>query len=73
MNLDDTRAVKVAFMSQLGRPAWLRGVGIGKDAQGYYIKVNASEALPEGTVPPTFNNVRVIVDVVGNIVAHKAT
>jgi len=71
MNEADVRAVKVAFMTDLGRPEWLRGVGIGKDAQGYYIKVNASTPLTNGTVKTTFNGVRVIVDVVGDIRALK--
>jgi len=71
MNEADVRAAKVAFLSQLGRPEWLRGVGIGKDGLGYFIKVNSSEPLPEGLVKTSFNGVRIIVDVVGDIRALK--
>jgi len=74
MTQDEVRAIKIAFQHQLTAssvPPWLRGVGIGKDEQGYYIKVNTGEALPEGIVASSFNGVRIVQDVVGDIRAHE--
>jgi hypothetical protein len=74
MTENEVRAAKVAFQFELtfnGTPPWLRGVGIGKDALGYFIKVNTEAALPEGTVASSFNGARILTEVVGDIRAFK--
>lgn len=61
---EEVRAAKIAFQHQLGRQPWLRGIGIGKDADGYYIKVNTGEPQK---LASSFNGVRIITEVVGDI------
>jgi len=69
--IDEVRTAKVALISTMGDPDWLRGVGIGRDLQGYYIRVNVASA--EGVsaaVPSTWGGVRVHVEVIGDITAR---
>ena len=68
MTEDEVRAAKIAYLHQLGRPAWLRGVGVGQDADGYYIKVNTGEPVK---LASTFNGVRIVMDVVGDLRPQK--
>lgn len=68
--IEETRTAKSAFQRHLvapGIPTWLRGIGIGKDSDGFFIKVNVNEALPNGTVPNSFNDVRIVTDIVGDL------
>lgn len=64
---EQARAAATAYQfSTLSSPSWLRGIGVGKDAYGYYVKVNTSKPV---NLSPTFNGVRVVVDIVGDIEA----
>ncbi len=67
---------KSALRSQLGRPVWLRGVGVGfDDDTGCFVKVNVNEITAEllEHLPDEVSGVRVKVEAVGEIVAqpHK--
>jgi hypothetical protein len=75
MTLDQIKIAKNALKLTLGRPDWLRGIGIGADAQGYFIKVNVSKAIPDVTNQITAalsknpDKVRIEIEEVGDIVA----
>jgi hypothetical protein len=56
--------VKDDYARMVGRQPWLRGIGIGRDRAGYFIKVNTSVPI---RLPPFYEGVRVFVDVVGDI------
>lgn len=63
------RALKAknALRSKLGRPAWLRGVGVGvDDKHGYFVKVNVGEITADvlDVLPDEVLGVRVQVEVV---------
>jgi hypothetical protein len=66
MTLQTVLEMKSAYARALGRPPWLRGVGVGQDAAGYFIKVNSSVPV---RLPAYYGAVRIFVDVVGNITA----
>ncbi len=65
---------KNALRSQLGRPTWLRGVGVGFDDNGCLVKVNVDEITPEvlDQLPHEVSGVRVEVEAVGEVVAQSA-
>lgn len=64
---DRTKNAKEELKSLIGRPPWLRGIGIGQDDAGYFIKVNVSES--NANLPSEVLGVRVKVDVVGDVMA----
>ena len=46
MNQVQAMQVKQLVRTRLGRPDWLRGIGIGCDGQEFYVKVNVVEMTP---------------------------
>lgn len=69
INLEQAQDAKLAVKELLDRPAWLRGIGIGRDENGsYFVKVNVNKLTDEvkSTVPCNINNVPVILAVVGD-------
>ena len=71
--LEEATAAKATLRSNLGRPEWLRGVGIGKDDTGYCIKVNVASitADVEASIPREIDGVPVHVEVVGDISVQR--
>lgn len=67
--LEQATSAKVVLRSRLGRPEWLRGIGVGMDADGYFVKVNVAAVTSdvEAHVPPRVGEVRVQVEAVGEI------
>jgi hypothetical protein len=66
---------KNALRSKLGRPAWLRGVGVGfDDDHGCFVKVNVGEITPDvlDVLPDEVLGVKVLVEAVGEIVAQPS-
>jgi hypothetical protein len=70
---EQAAAAKSVLRSMLGRPAWLRGVGVGFDEAGSFIKVNIGESTPDvlARIPREVDGVRVHVEAVGEIVALR--
>ncbi len=66
---------KATLRSRLGRPDWLRGVGISRDERGHLVKVNVAEITPEVLlrIPDVLEGVRIQVEPVGEIVAHQGS
>ena len=64
---DEVNTAKTMLRSKIGRPVWLRGVGIGCDKSGFFIRVNVDEITNDVNVPREINGVRVLVEAVGNI------
>ncbi len=66
---------KSALKARLGKPEWLRGIGVGIcSARGHCIKVNVREGPIEGLdelVPAEFEGVPTLVEVVGEIVVRQ--
>lgn len=62
---------KTTVRARLGRPTWLRGVGIGRDDDGHFVKINVDVVTPEveRAVPSEVSGVRVRVEAVGDISA----
>ena len=73
VTLDQAKRATERLRERLGRPPWLRGVGISKDAHGYFVKVNVAEAAGEVQVPEKVLDVRVKVHEVGEIEAATTT
>lgn len=74
MTFEEVERAKQALRKQLKtpeRPEWLRGIGIGLDDRGYFIKVNVSKAGVSADIPSKFQGARVVVDAVGEIIALK--
>ena len=46
MNQQQAVFVKQLVRTRLGRPDWLRGIGIGCEGQDFYVKVNVAEITP---------------------------
>lgn len=69
--LEQATKAKEVLRSAMGRPRWLRGVGIGKDHKGYFVKVNVDVITPElrQDIPRDVDGVRVWLDAVGDILA----
>ena len=63
---------KTHLRSSLGRPKWLRGIGVGLDDTGYFVKINVNTITSEirNAVPRQVNQVSVKLDAVGEIVAQ---
>ncbi len=73
ISFDQAKAAKNALRFKLGRPAWLRGIGVGLDENGHFVKVNVKEIIPEVSeaVPREVEGVPVQVEAVGEIVAAE--
>jgi len=70
--MDRVSAAKATLKSQLGRPEWLRGIGIAAEPDGkLYLKVNVAALTPDvrAAVPETLDDVSVRIEVVGDIKA----
>ena len=73
INLEEAEFAKAILRARLGRPKWLRGIGVSKDASdAYVVKVNIS-SLEECPLDPSMKvgRVSVMLDVVGDIVATR--
>jgi len=46
MNQEQAIVVKQLVRIRLGKPDWLRGIGVSCDGQEYYVKVNVVEITP---------------------------
>lgn len=70
---EDAARAKSELRLRLGRPRWLRGVGIGRDAEGHFVKVNVAEMTLEvmALLPHDVSGVRIRVEVVGDVVAQS--
>ncbi len=68
-SLEEATNAKTIVRQRLGRPEWLRGIGLGMDAEGYFVKVNvaALTADVERHVPRSVGDVRVELEVVGRL------
>jgi len=62
---------KETLRSKIGRPDWLRGIGIGQDEQGYFVKVNVKAVTPEirEQIPEHLGGVSIHLEAVGDITA----
>ncbi len=71
-SMADVQQAKEALKERLGRPSWLRGVGIGGRAGDYCVKVNVASVTDEvrASIPSTIRGVPVIVEAVGQIRSH---
>lgn len=68
--MERANAAKAALKSRLGRPPWLRGIGIGADPDGgLHVKVNVAALTPEvrESVPETLDGVPVRLEAVGEV------
>lgn len=72
--LEEARRVKIILRKRLGRPLWLRGVGLSTGREGYAIQVNVSELTPivRESVPTTLEGVEIQLVAVGDV-APQAT
>lgn len=72
ITMEHALKAKAALKEKLGRPEWLRGIGISYEiGVGHYIKVNVREEQPDMTVPCSIDGVTVRTEVVGEIVAQQ--
>jgi hypothetical protein len=73
VTFEQAATAKAALRSKLGRPDWLRGVGIGLDENGHFIKVNVAQITADvrERVPREVGGVPVQLEEVGEIVAHR--
>ena len=71
-SMADVQQAKEALKARLGRPPWLRGVGIGGRSGDYCLKVNVSSVTDEvrNSIPTTIGGVPVVVEAVGQIRSH---
>lgn len=61
---------KAILRKRLGRPPWLRGIGVAKNESGSHVlKVNVSEKTPEvsATIPRAVGEVQIVIDEIGDI------
>jgi hypothetical protein len=65
----DTERAKLVLRAKLGRPSWLRGIGLGGEPGDYCIKVNVAELTNEvrASLPKTVDGVPVQVEAVGTL------
>ena len=68
---DKAAKAKETLRSAMGRPRWLRGVGLGQDRHGYFVRVNVDAITPElrEDIPREVDGVRVWLEAVGDITA----
>jgi hypothetical protein len=72
---EQAATAKAALKSKIGRPGWLRGIGIALDDEGHFVKVNVAEITTEvcEKVPRDVEGVRVELEAVGEILAHASS
>ena len=73
ISMEQASAAKAALRERIGRPEWLRGIGIGAGENGsLVIQVNVSEVTAEvqSQVPSEVNGVPVRIEAVGEIDRH---
>jgi len=68
----EAQQAKAVLKERIGRPSWLRGIGIGGEPGDYCVKVNVSALTDEvrAVVPSAVGGVRVVIDAVGTIRAR---
>lgn len=74
VNLIQARKAQEDLALKIGRPLWLRGIGISlQDYKGFLLKVNVQEITDEvlKTVPTSVNGVPVCIEAVGTISAFR--
>jgi hypothetical protein len=64
-------AAKVALRVRLDRPSWLRGIGISREGENFFIKVNVDRITPEvrAIIPEEIGGVQIRIEPVGEIEA----
>jgi hypothetical protein len=70
--MERASAAKATLKAQLGRPDWLRGIGIAADPEGNpYVKVNVAALTAEvqAAVPKSIDGVTIELEPVGDIKA----
>jgi hypothetical protein len=71
-DLASTRAAKARLATEIGDHPAVRGIGIARTNDGYALKVNLACAQPKGLeLPDQVDEIPVIVEIVGEIVAHR--
>lgn len=75
LSKSEVERAKAELKEQLGRPPWLRGIGIGGERGNYCLKVNVTSMTGEvrEQIPAVVAGVPVIVEVVGAIRALAST
>lgn len=71
---DEAHDAKMVLRKRLGRPEWLRGVGVSHDDKGYFIKVNVAEITNDvkAAIPDQVDDVRIQLEVMGEILPLDA-
>jgi len=75
ISMEQATQAKAELRTRLGRPAWLRGIGIGSGPDGSpVLQVNVAEATAEirALVPGAVNGVPVRLEDVGDIERQEA-
>jgi hypothetical protein len=68
ITLQRARAAKAAVLKEFRRLPNITGIGITKLTNGYAVKINLSEPMPEGTsLPGEVEGVPVTIEVTGTI------
>ena len=68
ISLQRARAAKAAVLKEYRRMPNITGIGITKLTNGYAVKINLSEPMPEGTaLPGEVEGVPVTIEVTGTI------
>jgi hypothetical protein len=73
ISLEHARNAKTVLRQRLGRPPWLRGVGIAVDAEGsHYVKLLVAKVTDEvrAAVPATIAGVPVVTEEGGEFYAQ---
>lgn len=66
---EQAKQAKYALRESLGRPKWLRGVGISQTKTGFFVAVRVVALTPEVSrcIPSKINGVKVSVESVGDL------
>ena len=70
VTVEQAKTAKGLLRERLGRPAWLRGIGIGLLPEGsFFVQVNVEQATPDvlQAIPDKVQGVQVRVEAVGKI------
>lgn len=68
--IDQARTVKDRLTERLAGHAAVNGIGLGRGAGGWIVKVNLVHAAPDLDLPPSIDGVAIHVDIVGSIRAR---
>lgn len=68
-SFEQAREAIDSLVAKMGRQDWLRGIGVSKDEEGHFVKVNVFRitSVVTTTVPKEIDGIRVKVEAVGNI------